>query len=213
MMNADQLQTALNWLRWVSFGSAIFAAVLLLISTAVQHKLLAAQRSERQQAQERQAKRDAEQQQREESLKSQLDDAQKKVGDLQAQLADRHLEPEQRASLVQALSTCPKGKIILTFPTQERELLNLIDELENVFLEAGFPKPVRELTFIFTMDNPPPFRLGMLVHEEETPNHAGPIQMAFEKVGIEVPGLKIPGTRGRDTIIEKGTVRFYIGTK
>lgn len=121
-------------------------------------------------------------------LDKQLEDKTVEARELarQAQLAGlpRSLTPEQRAKLIAAASTAPKGKIIVKANMLDSEAEVYANEIQEALASAGYELVELGHTGIVSLHKQGGAILVM--DQSKLPQHALPLQACFLQAGIEI---------------------------
>ena len=127
-MNSDDLQRYASLCRWVGLIVTFIGVLITSISHVIADRLLTAQRQEKAAAQER-AK----------AAQAELELTKQKTAELEQRLGPWPFSDAQRATLLQALASAPKGRVALEYiQSDERRAHPFADVLATVFRQAGY---------------------------------------------------------------------------
>ncbi len=127
-MNSDELQRYASLFRWIGLAVTFIGVVITSVSHAIADRLLAAQRQEKAAAQERTKAAQAE-----------LALTKQKTAELERRLGPWSLSDAQRASMLHALASAPKGRVALEYiQSDEHRSHAFADVLAPVFKQAGY---------------------------------------------------------------------------
>jgi hypothetical protein len=137
----------------------------------------------------------------------QLETAKAKTAELETQIAPRQLSDEQRTKFVKFLDGAPKGPVAIIY-VSPGESMDFAEQIRSLMESAGFsvpPKP--EYAFGIAAPTRPPWFVTILVNNSGQPLYTGPLQRAFQHVGIDAIGIDGLGNP------PPGELKIYIGNK
>jgi hypothetical protein len=121
----------------------------------------------------------------------------------------RVLTPEQKAKFKQFTTSFAKGRIVITALTGERgEPRTYAGELKALLEEAGYQVEPSVTTFIVSGGDELSGLWLKVTDIDSAPPHAGPLQKAFEAIGI-----KATGTNTKDSAVDQNTVMIAVYKK
>ena len=118
-------------------------------------------------------------------------EAERALLELQERLKPRSITPEQRTRFTDFVKGAPKGKVQLTaVAAADNEPIAFALILKNLLSNAGYNVDDNIRGFVST--GSPMSGIVIKIRDEKAqPPHAGPLQKAFEYIGIKTPGTTV----------------------
>jgi hypothetical protein len=191
----ETLRGVSHGLMWASATLAIAAALATGLKFYVDRRvgeLSAAARASQDEIKEQiQREREAAVRSELEETKSRLQDSAAKLAGLETKSQPRSISATQRERLVDGLKTCSAKVVLLTAPLGDPEAIAFAQNLEAVFVAAGWKSDgVSQAVF-------PGVPTGLIVRvpsKDHIHPCAAQVQYAFASIGIEVPGVIVAGS-------------------
>ncbi|MBL9201316.1 MAG: hypothetical protein JNL39_12465 [Opitutaceae bacterium] len=176
--SGDDLNRVLNFSRWTLGILALFTAAAGVFNQWVTERIADLQRAEKTKAHERLKAS-------EEELAATKARTAEVAGQLERLTVPRRLTEVQRAILRKNLPTGPRGKVIVTFLSVERDAQKYADEIGEILKETGFDVVSSNYLWLQLAFE------GLYINGREAgkiPSHAIHLQKCFSEAGLRVKG-------------------------
>ena len=168
-MTIEQLNRVLTISKWTLGGFAVITACLGIFNEWLSYKINKLNAAETA------------------NLQRQLDET---SGELARLTTSRKISLEEESELMHLLGRGPKGRVLLTYLSTERDAQKYAEQISTLLNASGFDSEVLNKIWLqFSYDG-----LYICAHQAQgAPPHAVHVQQCFSQVGIRMKGVEDKG--------------------